>query len=197
MCKKLGHGSNYGGQPTTLAMQTNLPEPVVIGFQPKYFRAFPAHLRWHVWTDDTLRRSGFLVTLTGRKRWFFGRRNEASTLREAIAYNPQGSLADIVNRAMLRIWRERPCLIMMQDHDALTFMYREEMEDEIIPKLQKMLVEEIPLQHGRTLRIPYDCKVGWNKGEVSADNPDGLKDYEGHDDRKRTPRTNVFKRIMS
>src|SRR5260370_5327043 len=68
MCKKLGHGSNYGGQPTTLAMQTNLPEPVVIGFQPKYFRAFPAHLRWHVWTDDTLRGTGFLVTLTWRKR---------------------------------------------------------------------------------------------------------------------------------
>src|SRR5260370_25104531 len=208
MCKKLGHGSNYGGQPTTLAMQTNLPEPVVIGFQPKYFRAFPAHLRWHVWTDDYLRGTGFLVTLTGRKRWFFGRRNEASTLREAIAYNPQGSLADIVNRAMLRIWRERPCLIMMQDHDALTFMYREEMEDEIIPKLQKMLVEEIPLQHGRTLRIPYDCKVGWNKGEYCcgnrsnpqckncerAQNLDGLKDYEGKDERRRQPKVSVMGR---
>src|SRR6266567_6453074 len=36
MCKKLGHGSNYGGRSATLAMQTNLPEPVVIGFQPKY-----------------------------------------------------------------------------------------------------------------------------------------------------------------
>src|SRR6267154_115836 len=193
MCKKLGHGSNYGGQPTTLAMQTNLPEPVVIGFQPKYFRAFPAHLRWHGWTDTQLRQLGYLVSLTGRKRWFFGRRNDPATLREAIAYNPQGSLADIVNRAMLRIWRQRPCLIMMQDHDALTFMYPEDKEDEVISKLQQLLVEELPLQHGRTLAIPYDCKVGWNKGEYCCgekNNPackdckreinlDGLKDYEG------------------
>jgi len=197
MCKKLGHGSNYGGQPETLAMQTNLPEPVVIGFQPKYFHAFPAHLRWHGWSATELQRVGFLVTLTGRKRWFFGRRNDPSTLREAIAYNPQGSLADIVNKAMLRIWRQRLCLIMMQDHDALTFMYREEDEDEIVPQLQELLVEELPLQHGRVLRIPYDCKVGWNKGDWNVEsNVDGLKDYEAHDERRRQPKVSVMGRVL-
>src|SRR5882672_8830220 len=197
MCKKLGHGSNYGGQPATLAMQTNLPEPVVIGFQPKYFRAFPAHQKRIEWTDDTLRSIGYLITLTGRKRWFFGRRTEASTLREAIAYDPQGSLADIVNRAMLRIWRKRPCLLMMQDHDALTFMYREEMEDEIIPTLQRMLPEEIPLQHGRAMCIPYDCKIGWNKGEYHAEeNPDGLRDFGGGDNRRRQPKVSLVDRLL-
>ncbi len=102
-----------------------------------------------------------------------------------------------MNRAMLKIWRLRPCLIMMQDHDALTFMYKEEDEDVIVPKLQEMLLEELQLQHGRTLSIPYDCKVGWNKGDVSTSNPEGLKDYEGHDDRKRAPKTSVFSRIMA
>jgi len=197
MCKKLGHGSNYGGQPETLALQTNLPEPVVIGFQPKYFRAFPAHLRWHTAVDSTLKGSGYLITLTGRKRWFFGRRSDPATLREAIAYDPQGSLADIVNKAMLRIWRQRPCLIMMQDHDALTFMYKEEDEDVIIPQLQEMLVEEIPLKHGRTLSIPYDCKVGWNKGDYDAkSNVDGLRDYEAHDQRRRQPKVSIVDRLL-
>jgi DNA polymerase-1 len=197
MCKKLGHGSNYGGQPPTLALQTNLPEPVVIGFQPKYFRAFPSHIRWHGWTDDALRKRGYLITLTGRKRWFFGRRNDPSTFREAIAYDPQGSLADIVNRAMLRLWRQKICLIMMQDHDALTFMYKEERENEVIATLQQNLVEEIPLEHGRTLAIPYDCKVGWNKGEYHAtENPDGLKDYEGQDKRRRQPQVRLMDRLL-
>src|SRR5216684_8025729 len=191
MCKKLGHGSNYGGQPTTLAMQTNLPEPVVIGFQPKYFGAFPAHLRWHASVDGQLRTVGNLITLTGRKRWFFGRRNDPSTLREAIAYDPQGSLADIVNRAMLRIWRKRTAILMMQDHDALTFMYPEEIESEIIPAIQADLVEEIPLKNGRTLAIPYDCKTGWNKGDYSEKNLDGLKDFHGHDERQRTPEVSL------
>jgi DNA polymerase-1 len=197
MCKKLGHGSNYGGQPPTLAMQTNLPEPVVIGFQPKYFRAFPSHIKWHGWTDNELRRVGNLITLTGRKRWFFGRRNDPSTFREAIAYNPQGSLADIVNRAMLRLWRRHICLIMMQDHDALTFMYKEQDEDEVITTIKENLMEEIPLEHGRALAIPYDCKVGWNKGEYDAtENPDGLKDYEGEDKRRRQPKVRLMDRLL-
>lgn len=210
MCKKLGHGSNYGGRPATLAQQAKLPEPVVIGFQPKYFRAFPSHIRWHGWTEDQLRRVGFLVSLTGRKRWFFGRRNDPATLREAIAYDPQGSLADIVNRAMLRIWRKGIAITMMQDHDALTFMYPEEIEDEVIPILAQELLEDIPLQHNRALCIPYDCKVGWNKGEYccgNRSNPgcakcekdvnlDGLKDYAPGDQRKRQPQVSIMDRIL-
>ena len=87
---------------------------------------------------------------------------------------------------------------MMQDHDALTFMYKEEDEDVVVPKLQEMLAEEIPLQHGRTLSIPYDCKVGWNKGDYDAEkNPDGLRDYEGKDERRRQPKVSVMERILS
>lgn len=202
MCKKLGHGSNYGGLPKTLAQQAKLPETVVRDFQPKYFSAFPAHIKWHGWVNDQLKRTGNLTSLSGRKRWFFGRRSDPATLREAIAYDPQGSLADIVNRAMLRIWRWAkstgyPVYIMMHDHDALTFMYPEEREDEIIPMLKEMLVEELPLLHGRVLRIPYDCKVGWNKGEYNAKtNPDGLKDYEAQDKRTRTPQVSILDRIL-
>jgi DNA polymerase I-like protein with 3'-5' exonuclease and polymerase domains len=197
MCKKLGHGSNYGGQPKTLAGQAKLPETVVRDFQPKYFTAFPSHIRWHGWIDSQLRTVGNLTTLTGRKRWFFGRRNDPSTLREAIAYDPQGSLADIVNSAMLRIWRKRTAILCMQEHDALTFMYPEEMEDEIVPMLQQELVEEIPLKHGRTLKIPYDAKVGWNKGNWAEDNPDGLIDYHGTDTRVRTPQVSLLDRIIT
>ncbi len=203
MCKKLGHGSNYGGQPKTLAGQAKLPEAVVRDFQPKYFKAFPSHIRWHGYVDTQLKRVGQLTTLTGRKRWFFGRRYDPSTFREAVAYDPQGSLADIVNRAMLRIWRwskanSTPVFIVMHDHDALTFMYPEALEDEIIPTLQQMLTEEIPLAHGRTLSIPYDCKVGWNKGDYDATkNADGLRDYTGaKDKRTRRPQVSLLDRIL-
>lgn len=198
MCKKLGHGSNYGGQPKTLADQTKLPERVVVLFQPKYFNAFPGHLDRLKWVDKQLERFGVLTTLTGRKRWFFGRRSDPATRREGYAYDPQGSLADIVNRAMLRIWRERTggAVVMMQDHDALTFMYPEEQEDEVVPALRKALAEVIPLEHGRSLCIPYDCKVGWNKGEWAEGNPDGLRDYTGHDERRRQPQVSVLDRLV-
>lgn len=212
MCKKLGHGSNYDGMPPTLAAQTKLPESVVAEFQPKYFGAFPSHLEWHSHVANRLRGTGFITTLTGRKRWFLGRRNDPATLREAIAYDPQGSLADIVNRGMLACWRERRCLLMMHDHDATTWMYPAERENEVVPWLQANLSIDIPLLHGRTLRIPYDAKVGWNKGDyccgnrsnkgcdkcTKAINLDGLKDYTSEDKRTRTPtRSLLDRRIRS
>lgn len=199
MCKKLGHGSNYDGRAPTLAAQAKLPQPIVEQFQPKYFRAFPAHKLWHAHVDNNLRRFGFIISLTGRKRYFFGRRNDPTTLREAIAYDPQGSLADIVNTAMLKIWRTRKAILMMQDHDALTWMYPEEVEDELIPTLHKLHTIEIPLKNNRTLAIPYDCKTGWNKADFNAKtNPDGLKDYSiGHSDqRKRSPKVSILDRAV-
>lgn len=186
MCKKLGHGSNYGGKAETLSGQAKVPISVVTDFQPKYFKAFPAHLQWQDWVENALRTTGQLTTLTGRRRQFWGRRSSPDVLREAIAYDPQGSLADIVNQAMLRIWRQRTAIVMMQDHDAITFMYPEEREDEIVPKLAQALPQKVELQHGRVLEIPYDCKVGWNRGDFSEDNPEGLKDYAGKDKRKRS-----------
>jgi DNA polymerase I-like protein with 3'-5' exonuclease and polymerase domains len=197
MCKKLGHGSNYGGKPATLAAQSKLPIDVVIAFQPKYFGAFPAHQRWQQHVQSQLASFGHLISLTGRKRWFLGRRTEPDTVRAAIAFDPQCSLADIVNRAMLNIWRKGYVILMFQDHDALTFMYPEEVEDEIIPRIMSDLTVEVPLAGGRTLAIPYDCKVGWNKGDYDEKtNPEGLKDYNGKDQRRRQAKTNILDRVV-
>lgn len=195
MCKKLGHGSNYGGKAATLSTQAKVPITVVEQFQPTYFRAYPAHLQWQAHVDATLRRTGTLISLTGRKRQFWGRRNSDDTLREAIAYDPQCSLADIVNSAMLNIWHARDAILAMHDHDALTVQYPEALEDEIIPKILAQLEHPIELKHGRRLLIPYDCNVGWNRGKYDAEtNPDGLREYKGHDERKRTPEVGILDR---
>jgi DNA polymerase I-like protein with 3'-5' exonuclease and polymerase domains len=197
MCKKLGHGSNYEGKPDTLAQQSKLPLGVVRQFQPKYFGAFPAHQRWHDWVRGQIWSRGYIINLAGRKRWFLGRRGDPEVIRAAIAYDPQGSLADIVNTGMLNTWRQRPAILMMQDHDATTWMYPEEIEDEIIPQIQAMLAVEVPLKQGRTLRIPYDCQVGWNRGKYDArKNPNGLQDYKGKDTRSRQEEAGLLDRVI-
>ena len=197
MCKKLGHGSNYGGKPETLAQQSKLPIGVVGGFQPKYFAAFPAHERWQRHVGSEIYTKGYLTSLTGRKRFFWGRRNDPETVRAAIAFDPQGSLADIVNTAMLNIWRNRTATLMAQEHDALVFQYPTEAEAEIIPALMKQLPITIPLKHGRSLTIPYDCQTGWNKGKWDKDkNPDGLKEWTGQDKRQRSEEAGILDRVI-
>jgi DNA polymerase-1 len=194
LCKSIGHGTNYRGGPKTLSALYKIDIPAIAKFQGMYFKTFPAHQRWHANVAQRLRDDGYIISLSGRKRWFFGRRTEDDTIREAIAFDPQCTLTDVVNRAMLRIWERGIARIYMQDHDALTYQYPEELEDEIIPKIFALLKEEIPLKNGRTLEIGYDCRVGWNKGEFSKENPDGLKEYNGHDRRERTPTISILDR---
>ena len=195
MCKKIGHGTNYGGKPRTLANQAKVDVGLIEDFQPKYFAAFPAHQQWHSYVDACLRRDGYIISLTGRKRYFFGRRNDDKTLREAIAYDPQGSLADILNRGMLEVWRHRKCQLLMQIHDAILVQYPEGQEDEVIPAVLRSLRQTVTLSGGREFTIPYGVATGWNWGKWDQEkNPDGLKSYQRNDRRRRSAQVSILDR---
>lgn len=200
LCKKLGHGSNFEGQPPTLSAQTGVPLELVQAFQPKYFQAFPCHPEWHLWVAQQIATKGYLTGITGRKRWFWGRRTDPETVRGAISYDPQNSEAFFVNQAMLNIWHKQTAIVMMQEHDALVYQYPEHLENEIVPKLLKELEVTIDIGHGRTLTIPYEAKVGWNRGNYNYDepkkNPDGLKDYTGEDKRRRQTQVKLLDRVI-
>ena len=211
MCKKIGHGKNYRGGDAEIAQQTRLSIDVIAEFGERYYRQFPGIPQWHTWVQNELKTRRQLTTLTGRRRYFFKRPSDKKLLKEAIAYDPQGSLADIVNRALLKLWRMNIAIIMFQDHDALTFMYPERDEERILPVLRQHLTVPIPLAHNRTLTIPYDCEVGWNKGHYCCgemkpecksrgchgkENRDGLRGYDGPDDRRRQPQAGILDRVV-
>lgn len=194
MCKKLGHGTNYGGRPHTMSSQTKTDITIIVDFQNTYFKAFPAHKMWHAYIEEQIKTRGVLVSLTGRLRHFMGRRDADDTIREAIAYDPQGSLSDIVNHGMLQVYQAGDCQLLMQNHDSILVQYPQEKEDEIIPKIVKQLEYPLELKHDRTLKIPYGCKTGWNWGNFSEANPDGLKSYKPGDKRARTPQMSILDR---
>lgn len=194
LCKSIGHGTNFMGGPKTLNYQYKVDIDAIIEFQRVYFEAFPSHPMWYIWTENQIREHGWYQTVTGRHRWFWGRRDDKETLRQALAFEGQGSESDIVNTGMLNVWRQRDCILLMQAHDAIIIEYPEEKEDEIIPKIKDQLKVVVPLKGGRDLIIPYGCKTGWNWGEYSKDNPDGLKDYKPADERTRTPQVHILHR---
>ena len=194
MCKKIGHGSNYGGKPGTLAQEAEVEIGLVKEFQPLYFSRFPSHHRWHEWTDNELRKKGHLITIRGRKRWFFGRRDDNATLREGLAYQAQSSLADYLDRGMLNVWRARSCQLLMQIHDAILIQYPEHEEDRVVRLVLQQLQFPLDLKGGRVFTIPYGVKTGWNWGAYSESNPDGLKTYHPGDKRRRQTSLNLLDR---
>lgn len=191
LAKRLGHGTNYLGQPATMAKHTKVAVGIIKHFQADYFRGFPAMPKWHKYIEEELLRTGQLTTLFNRRRWFFGRRTDATTLRDATAYVPQSMTAEQVNRALLNIWRKNIAQPLTQVHDSLLFQYPEHLEAEIIPKILAEMNVPITLPNGRVFIVPAEAKIGWNWADQYKDqdgnivNPDGLIKWRGSDARKR------------
>lgn len=190
MAKKLGHGSNYRGLPPTMARHAKLPVAVAEQFQARYFERFAGIPKWHRWVAQQLQTSNRIITPFGRERTFFGRANDDSTLREAIAFSPQSATAERLNLVLWRVWKYMPQVqLIAQVHDALYFQYPEHLDEcEIISEALSHFDLEFE-KDGHKLVVPGEAKVGWNWGNFDPkSNPDGLAKWKNKkDERKRTP----------
>lgn len=205
-CKRLGHGSNYLGQPATMAAHTKIGLNLVREFQASYFAAFPCVPEWHKWVDTEVNAFGRITTLFGRRRWVLGRRDAPATLRELVAYAPQSMTGDELNIGLLRVFREGSVYLHNQVHDSILFSYPEQLENELIPHILKLMEVHVTLQGGRDFFVPLEAKVGWTWGDRQLwteddvrgkkcsremvgrvkKNPDGLIKWKGSDSRERT-----------
>ena len=180
--------SNYYGTPFTMARHLKVPVKLMEDFQKAYFSAFPAIPRWHRYVAKEIQTTRHLTTPFGVTRTFFGRSNDDATLREAIAFSPQSSTGVRMNLAIWKIWRAMSDRVQLlaQVHDAVYFQYPETADEKAIIEEALALIN-IPLTHGnRTFTVPGEAKVGWNWGNASEKNPDGLQKWKGSDTRKRT-----------
>lgn len=175
-----------------MAKHTKTEVSLISDFQARYFKGFPCIPEWHKQVKWFLKHEGAITTLFGRRRYFFGRPTEDSTVREAIAYAPQSMTADEINKGLLNLFRLNRVQLLVQVHDSLLFQYPEEQEDEIIPMALEALRVPLQLKRGREFVVPVDAKVGWNWGDSVTDkqgniieNEDGLMKWKGHDKRVR------------
>jgi len=186
-----------------MSKEVRIPYDLVVEFQRNYLKTFSGIPAWHSWVRSKVLKDGWITTFMGRQRHFMGRRWEAETIRAAIAYEPQSSIADYLNKGLLSVWSASVSLgveLLLQVHDAIVFQYPEERENEIIPAVRKLIEIEVPLLHGRSLTIPTDAMVGWNWGYAQdpktkkINNPDGLVKFDGNDKRKRSTKLSFLDR---
>lgn len=150
-----------------------------------YFGAFPCIPAWHSHVRSSLINTAQLETPFGRRRFFFDRPTETSTLRAAVAYQPQSMTADEINTGILKLWWSNKVQLLIQVHDSILFQFPEELEDEIIPWALEELKTRLILKRGREFHVPTEAMTGWNWGYHSDENVDGLKKWKGSDTRVR------------
>lgn len=194
MAKKLGHGTNYYGQPKTMASHTKVPVAQISEFQRKYFEAFPCISEWHNETIRLLQETGQLTHLFGRRRCFFGRHEDQSTINAAIAYSPQGMTGEEINLGILSLWLDGRFELLIQVHDSILFQVPEDQVNDLVPIALDLMQVELTLKGGRKFSVPLEAEVGWNWGKAGKSNPFGLSKWTGSEDRQ-PPRKSLHKRL--
>jgi DNA polymerase I-like protein with 3'-5' exonuclease and polymerase domains len=116
------HGTNYGGQPRTMAAHTGWAVKDVERAQSLWFGAHPGIKQWHDRVKSQITRHHFIENRFGYRWYIFDRID--SIIPEAIAWVPQSTVSIVINRIWERIYRELPEVqVLLQVHDALCGQY--------------------------------------------------------------------------
>jgi hypothetical protein len=191
--------SNYLGQPNTMAQHAHLPVSTIVDFQRNYFRAFECIAEWQKETIRQLKETRQLITPFGRRRYFWDDPNAVPTQNAAIAYSPQSTTGEFINRGAIQLQHYRnthnlPIGFVLQVHDSLVLILKQERLEELVPLVLDKLRVVLRLAKGREFTIPLGVKVGWNYGKTEFNrdgsvksNPFGLQPWKGKEER-RPPR---------
>jgi DNA polymerase-1 len=134
VAKMMNFATSYGVSAFGLAQRTGLPQAEAAQFMERYFATYPGVKRYLDATKAYAREHGYVETLLGRRRYFpvlkttatgsqaYAMRQAAE--RAAINHPIQGTAADIIKIAMVRLFRAlqaKDCKarITLQVHDEL------------------------------------------------------------------------------
>jgi DNA polymerase I-like protein with 3'-5' exonuclease and polymerase domains len=166
------HALGYGMQPPTLRKEINFVADVtgiaVTARQAQliYDGYHELHPTLQQWWKRVLNQgiSGTISTTFGRKRTCYGRgRGEwlSETHKSMIAQEPQSTIADLLNRGLLRWWRQhdgKHGQLLAQVYDSVLIQVPRAKAALCAQLVRRCLSEEIEV-HGVKLTIPVDVKV--------------------------------------
>ncbi len=172
LAKTVNFGVIYGMSDYGLEQATELSRQEAAQFITAYFEKYPGIKEYLESTKDEVRKSGYVQTILGRKRFIpeinsSNRQVREAAERMAINMPVQGTSADIIKVAMINLAREMSqqklrSKMLLQVHDELIFeVPEEEMEimRELVPEIMSTaLVLSVPLK--------VDLKTGRNWGEM-------------------------------
>lgn len=168
IAKAVNFGVVYGQTPFGLAAMLGIDEADAAEFIDDYFARYAGVDRFIAETLEECRRTGYAVTLLGRRRAIDGirpRRFRNLNLPERTAINTviQGSAADLIKQAMVRIHarmqREAaPGRLLLQIHDELVF----EAPADDVPRVVELAQHEMETALDLRVPIEVDVKIGDN-----------------------------------
>lgn len=170
--KQANFGIIYGITAFGLSQRMDIPTGEARKLIDDYFDTFP---KVHQYMEDAkrmAREKGYAETLYGRRRYLPDINSHNGTVRgfaerNAINAPIQGTEADIIKLAMIRIWKRFKeegirSKMTLQVHDELNFsVYPDEAE-----KVERIVMEE--MQGAAKLNVPLTADAGWGDNWLEA-----------------------------
>lgn len=160
IAKTVNFGVIYGMGPFKLSQDLKISRKEASGFIERYFETYSNVDSFMKGLEATAKDTGYLQTLSGRKRYFPELQSSNRVLyeaakREAINFPIQGSAADLIKIAMLNIAaelkkRKLSSRMVLQIHDELLLEVKEEETKEVthlvVDEMQNVLKLKVPLK---------------------------------------------------
>lgn len=170
--KRANFGIIYGITVFGLAERLDISRHEATELIDGYFATFPRVADYMEQAKQTARERGYAETLLHRRRYLPDITSHNATVRgfaerNAINAPIQGTAADIIKIAMVRIWKRfrqenLRSKMILQVHDELNFsVYPEEKE-----KVERIVLEE--MQNAYPLNVPLVADCGWGANWLEA-----------------------------
>ena len=170
--KQANFGIIYGITTYGLAQRMEIPNGEAKEIIDGYFATFPKVKEYMEKAKETARQKGYAETIFGRRRYLPDINSANGTVRgfaerNAINAPIQGSEADVIKVAMVKIWNRFKkenirSKMILQVHDELNFsVYPEEAE-----KVEKIVMEE--MENAYKLQVPLVADAGWGNNWLEA-----------------------------
>ena len=170
--KRANFGIIYGITMFGLAQNLDIERSEAKQLIDGYFATYPQVHEYMEQSKEMARKNGYAETFLHRRRYLPDINSHNATVRNFAERNAinapiQGSAADIIKVAMVRIYsrfkRENiRSKMILQVHDELNFSVRPEEKDLV----ERIVIEE--MQNAYALRVPLIADCGWGKNWLEA-----------------------------
>lgn len=170
--KRANFGIIYGITVFGLAERLDISRDEARRLIDGYFESFPAVHQYMEQAKETARSHGYVETLFGRRRYLADINSRNATVRgfaerNAINAPIQGTAADIIKVAMIRIarrFREEnlKSKMILQVHDELNFSVLPEEKE----RVERIVMEE--MEGAFPMQVPLTADCGWGANWLEA-----------------------------
>lgn len=177
--KVINFGILYGMGVNALKTQLGVPLSEAHTFHDDYFQTFDTLAQYLESTRGFARKHGYTETLFGRRRQFPEMKSPLPYVRaqaERMAINApiQGTQADIIKRAMVKVDRmlhergERDDVhLILQVHDELVYEIKDEKAEAFAKEIKQIMEDVFPPSTTEGVPIIAEGKIGKNWGEMT------------------------------